>query len=187
MSKKLPTGAFTTEIVRCVYVAVEEKQSASMAEDSKKEYHVTILIPEDSKTMEKLEKAFDEAVEAGFSIWKTKKKPTTVQFENLVRSYEDVESLADKEYAQNKYVLKLHTEYEIPVFDQDYNGLPRKVCYSGMNARIGGMFKAYANDKGRGMTTYLNMVMFIEGGEQIATEKNYKAWFDEDTEEDDLL
>jgi len=161
-------GRFTTEKpLRCVYVALKDKVPAIAGSDNL-EYQLSILIPQDdSETLELLQTAFVEASNKGTDIWDGK-KPSEGKgtFQNLVKCPGD----DDPEWKKGHYILKLKSIKEsIPCYSGNMEPCKPETIKNGDYVRVCGTFAPYNNKQfgARGISVYLNSVLYISQGERI--------------------
>lgn len=168
--------------VRLVYIHLKEK-SAPPGSDTPR-FNVCMLIDkDDTYTLDKLRKAYDDAVAQGklkCDIWK-KKKPAGLTFDGLLR---DMEEDSEAEWAENKWGINPKTDYDVKVVDRQGKPVELDDCYNGMYARVSISSYFYGHPAGgKGVAWNLNSIQMLKGGEVI--EMNYDPSADYDNEDDD--
>jgi len=162
---------------KCVYTHLGEKVPSLSGGE---EFQTTILIPEDDgETLNILRASFDEALKKSHDTWGA--KPGTVgkcKFEDVVKPISQ-----DYDWATSYLTLKLKsTRDSIPCINASKEYIDAKSIKNGDIISVAGYFWAYNVNNIRGVTGYLESVLFIAKGEYIdCGEKKdvMEQWFPE--------
>jgi hypothetical protein len=171
-----------TGLVQLVYISLKEK-TAAPGSDVKK-YNVCVLVDKnDEYSLNKLEEAYNQAVEEGKqSLWKGK-KPVELTFAKNIKWGPDEK---DADFYQDKWYFNPKTDYEVPVIDQENNEISYDDCYDGMLARVSVIAYPFSHPSGgKGVGWILRGIQFWPGGEKIDVGTDIKSDFS--NENDDFV
>lgn len=181
MSNENKTKVVTGE-VRLSYANVWEPKSIN---GGKEKYSVSIIIPkQDQKTIEKIEKAVDAAIEEGLSKFNGK-KPNKSAIKLPLRDG-DVEK-DDPAYA-DAYFLNANSLTAPQIVDKNVEPiLDRSEVYSGVYARVSINFYAYNVNGNKGVAVGLGNIQKMRDGQPLGNRSNASDDFDAVDEDDDFL
>ncbi|WP_204195357.1 DUF2815 family protein [Staphylococcus sp. GFQ9D221P] len=169
--------------VRASYAHIFEPHS--MNEDVPKKYSVSIIIPKsDTQMIETIEKAIEEAKEAGKGKWNGK-VPNNLK--TPLRDG-DIDREDDPNY-ENAYFLNATSQTQPGVVDQNKIRLTEPgALVSGDYIRASINFYGYNANGNKGIAAGLNNIQLVEKGEPLSGASNAEDDFDElDSDDDDLL
>lgn len=171
-----------TSTHRLSYVHLKEPKAF---EDEKPKYSVTILIPKDHPDVAKIEKTIKALYQANADNFKGIKM-TSKNFNYPLRDGDEYfeEHPENPEYEGMMYI-KSSSVSRPQLFDADKNEIfDAEEIYSGCFARASLKFFAYW-EKGKGVSSFLNSVMFIKDGERFGSSNTADPDdFDEEDETD---
>ncbi|MDW3976923.1 DUF2815 family protein [Staphylococcus saprophyticus] len=169
--------------VRASYAHIFEPHS--MNEDAPKKYSVSLIIPKsDTQMIETIEKAIEEAKEAGKGKWNGK-VPNNLK--TTLRDG-DIDREDDPNY-ENAYFLNATSQTQPGVVDQNKIRLTEPgALVSGDYIRASINFYGYNANGNKGIAAGLNNIQLVEKGEPLSGASNAEDDFDElDSDDDDLL
>lgn len=159
-------GKFVTGTLRASYVHLVEPKAF---EDEKPKYSVTLLIPKDHPDVAKIEKIIKKLYDANAENFKGIKM-TSKNFNYPLRDGDEYfeEHPENPEYEGHMYI-KSSSVSRPQLFDADKNEIfdPAEI-YSGAWIRASLKLFAY-HEKGKGVSSFLNSVMFIKDGERFGS------------------
>ncbi|WP_100065009.1 DUF2815 family protein [Miniphocaeibacter massiliensis] len=170
-----------TGTVRLSYANVWEPKSIN---GSKEKYSVSIIIPKsDTKTIEKIEKAIDAAIEDGIGKFGGK-KPNKKALKLPLRDG-DIEK--DDEAYQDAYFINANSMTAPQIVDASVEPiLDRSEVYSGVYARVSINFYAFNVNGNKGIACGLGNIQKIKDGEPLGARTNASEDF-ESFNDDDFL
>ncbi|MGL4568163.1 MAG: DUF2815 family protein, partial [Fusobacteriaceae bacterium] len=165
--------------VRFSYAHVFEPNAM---EGNDPKYSVSVIIPKSDKaTLDKIEKAVEEAKEAGKAKWGGK-IPATLK---LPLRDGDTERPDDEVYA-GSYFLNASSPNRPGLVDKDMNDIiSKEEFYSGCYGRASINFYAFAVSGSRGIAAGLNNLQKLEDGERLSGGASAQDDFGSDS--DDIL
>ena len=168
--------------VRLSYANLWEPKSIN---GGKEKYSVSIIIPKsDQKTIEKIEKAIDAAIEEGIGKFGGK-KPNKKTLKLPLRDG-DIEK--DDEAYRDSYFVNANSLTAPQIVDRNVEPiLDRSEIYSGVYARVSINFYAFNVNGNKGVAVGLGNVQKIRDGEPLGGRTNASADFDALDVEDDFL
>lgn len=172
-----------TGTVRLSYCHVWEPHSV---QGGKEKYSVSIIIPKsDTKTIEKIEKAVDAAIEEGIGKFGGK-KPNKAALKLPLRDG-DIEK--DDEAYKDSYFVNANSMTAPQIVDGNVEPiLDRSEVYSGVYARVSISFYAFNVNGNKGIACGLGNIQKIKDGEPLGGGKVSAAnEFDSIYEDDDFL
>ncbi|MDW4093347.1 DUF2815 family protein [Staphylococcus saprophyticus] len=181
-AKQIGTKVITGK-VRASYAHIFEPHS--MNEDAPKKYSVSLIIPKsDTQMIETIEKAIEEAKEAGKGKWNGK-VPNNLK--TPLRDG-DIDREDDPNY-ENAYFLNATSQTQPGVVDQNKIRLTEPgALVSGDYIRAAINFYGYNANGNKGIAAGLNNIQLVEKGEPLSGASNAEDDFDElDSDDDDLL
>lgn len=165
MSNQVNSTKVVTGKVRFCYVNVFEP--TAMNEGDTPKYNICILIPKnDTKTVDKINKAIEAAKQAGKAkiADKNGKIPSTLKLP--LRDGDDERS--DDPAFENCYFINANSNRKPSIVDRDLNPIMEKEeFYSGCYGRASINFYAF-NVQSKGIATGLNNLQKLEDGEMLA-------------------
>ncbi|AMG33643.1 DUF2815 family protein [Staphylococcus saprophyticus] len=181
-AKQIGTKVITGK-VRASYAHIFEPHS--MNEDAPKKYSVSLIIPKsDTQMIETIEKAIEEAKEAGKGKWNGK-VPNNLK--TPLRDG-DIDREDDPNY-ENAYFLNATSQTQPGVVDQNKIRLTEPgALVSGDYIRASINFYGYNANGNKGIAAGLNNIQLVEKGEPLSGASNAEDDFAElDSDDDDLL
>lgn len=172
-----------TGTVRLSYAHVWEPHSV---QGGKEKYSVSIIIPKsDTKTIEKIEKAVDAAIEEGIGKFGGK-KPNRAALKLPLRDG-DIEK--DDEAYKDSYFVNANSMTAPQIVDGNVEPiLDRSEVYSGVYARVSISFYAFNVNGNKGIACGLGNIQKVKDGEPLGGGKVSAAnEFDSIYEDDDFL
>ncbi|MFM1524464.1 MULTISPECIES: DUF2815 family protein [Helcococcus] len=168
--------------VRLSYANLWEPKSIN---GGKEKYSVSIIIPKsDQKTIEKIERAIDAAIEEGIGKFGGK-KPNKKTLKLPLRDG-DIEK--DDEAYQDSYFVNANSLTAPQIVDRNVEPIfDRSEIYSGVYARVSINFYAFNVNGNKGVAVGLGNVQKIRDGEPLGGRTNASADFDALDVEDDFL
>ena len=165
MSNQVNSTKVVTGKVRFCYVNVFEP--TAMNEGDTPKYNICILIPKnDTKTVDKINKAIEAAKQAGKAkiADKNGKIPSTLKLP--LRDGDDERS--DDPAFENCYFINANSSRKPSIVDRDLNPIMEKEeFYSGCYGRASINFYAF-NVSSKGIAAGLNNLQKLEDGEMLA-------------------
>ncbi len=171
-----------TGTVRLSYAHVWEPHSV---QGGKEKYSVSIIIPKsDTKTIEKIEKAVDAAIEEGIGKFGGK-KPNKAALKLPLRDG-DVEK--DDEAYKDSYFVNANSLTPPHIVDGNVEPiLDRSEVYSGVYARVSITFYAFNVNGNKGVACGLGNIQKIKDGEPLGGRSSAADDFESLYEDDDFL
>lgn len=168
--------------VRLSYANVWEPKSIN---GGKEKYSVSIIIPKsDQKTIEKIEKAIDAAIEEGLGKFGGK-KPNKKAIKLSLRDG-DVEK--DDEAYKDAYFVNANSMTAPQIVDMKVEPiLDRSEIYSGVYARVSLSFYAFNVNGNKGVACGLRNIQKIKDGEPLGGKTSASEDFDALDADDDFL
>lgn len=168
--------------VRLSYANVWEPKSIN---GGKEKYSVSIIIPKsDQKTIEKIEKAIDAAIEEGLGKFGGK-KPNKKAIKLPLRDG-DVEK--DDEAYKDAYFVNANSMTAPQIVDMKVEPiLDRSEIYSGVYARVSLSFYAFNVNGNKGVACGLRNIQKIKDGEPLGGKTSASEDFDALDADDDFL
>lgn len=162
MANSIPTKVVTGKVRFC-YAHVFEPTSVGDDETNKK-YSVSILIPkDDTKTIEKIKAAIEEAAKAGASKFGGKVP------KNLKTPLRDGDEERDDEVYEGCMFLTANSGTKPGIVDKDLNPILNKdEFYSGCYGRASINFFAYNTNGAKGIACGLQNLQKLEDGERLS-------------------
>ena len=178
MATKCVTGK-----VRFSYVNIFKSRSFREGQEAK--YSICLLIPEeDEKTVRKIRKAIDEAVQEGIASKWGGKKPKNLRLPLRDGDEERADEAAEYE---GMYFMNANSNTKPGIVDKDLNEIldPDEV-YSGCWGRASVNFFAYDSNGNRGIGCGLNNIQKLKDGERLgAARASAEDDFSDDYEDDE--
>ena len=177
MATKVITG-----LVRFSYVNIFRSRAFRKGQDAK--YSICLLIPkDDTKTLDKIRDAVDEAIEQGVSSKWGGKKPKNLHLP--LRDGDEERADEAPEY-EGMYFLNASSTQKPGIIDRDRNEIldPDEV-YSGSWGRASINFFPYDSNGNKGVGVGLNNIQKIKDGEHLgaaraSAEDDFADDFDDD-------
>nr|WP_330368081.1 DUF2815 family protein [Butyrivibrio sp. MB2005] len=161
MSKIMNNVRVVTNTVRASYVHVATPQSIN---GSDPKYSVSVIIDKDDKeTIANINKAIDNAIEAGISKFGGK-KPNKAALKLPLRDG-DVER--DDPAYENAFFVNCNNKTQPQVIDADHNVLDPAAIYSGCYVKVSIQFYAFNTNGNKGVAASLGNIQFIRDGESL--------------------
>lgn len=182
MSNMNKTKVITGE-VRLSYANVWEPKSIN---GGKERYSVSVIIPKsDQKTIEKIEKAVDAAIDEGLSKFNGK-KPNKKAIKLPLR---DGDTEKDDEAYADAYFLNANSMTAPQIVDRNVEPiLDRSEVYSGVYARVSLNFYAYNVNGNKGVAVGLGNIQKLRDGQPLGNRSNAAYDFDAmDDDDEDFL
>lgn len=179
MSNIKKTKVVTGE-VRLSYANVWEPKSIN---GSKERYSVSVIIPKsDQKTIEKIEKAVDSAIDEGLSKFNGK-KPNKKAIKLPLRNGDTEKD--DEAYA-DAYFLNANSMTAPQIVDKNVEPiLDRSEVYSGVYARVSLNFYAYNVNGNKGVAVGLGNIQKTRDGQPLGNRSNATDDFDNMNDDDE--
>ena len=178
MATKCVTGK-----VRFSYVNIFKSRSFREGQEAK--YSICLLIPkDDEKTVRKIQKAIDEAVQEGIASKWGGKKPKNLRLPLRDGDEERADEAAEYE---GMYFMNANSNTKPGIVDKDLNEIldPDEV-YSGCWGRASVNFFAYDSNGNRGIGCGLNNIQKLKDGERLgAARASAEDDFSDDYEDDE--
>lgn len=178
MATKVITG-----LVRFSYVNIFRSRAFRDGQDAK--YSICLLIPkDDTKTLDKIQDAMDEAIEQGMSSKWGGKKPKNLHLP--LRDGDEERADEAPEY-KGMYFLNANSTQKPGIIDRDRNEiLDADEVYSGCWGRASINFFPYDSNGNRGVGVGLNNIQKIKDGERLgASRASAEADFADDFDDDE--
>lgn len=177
MKTKVVTG-----LVRLSFAHVWEPHSI---QGGKEKYSVSLIIPkDDTKTVEKIERAVDAAIEEGIGKF-SGKKPKKATLKLPLRDG-DVEK--DDDAYKNSYFVNANSLTAPQIVDGNVEPiLDRSEVYSGVYARVSLTFYAFNVNGNKGVACGLGNIQKVKDGEPLGGGRKNAAEDFESLEDDDFL
>lgn len=171
-----------TGTVRLSYANLWEPKSIN---GGKKKYSVSVIIPKsDQRTIEKIERAVDAAIEEGIGKFGGK-KPNKKTIKLPLRDG-DVEK--DDEAYKDAYFINANSMTAPQIVDANVELiLDRSEIYSGVYARVSLNFYAFNVNGNKGVACGLGNVQKVRDGEPLGGRTNASEEFEVLDVEDDFL
>jgi len=171
MSKKVVTG-----VVRLSYAHVWEP--AKIGENGKEKYSVSLIIrKDDTETLNKINKAIDDAIEEGVNTKFGGKKPNKAALKLPLR---DGLEKDDPAY-ENAFFVNANSNTAPQIVDKNVEPiLDRGECVSGDYARVSISFYAYNVNGNKGVACGLGNIQVIRKGEPLGGKSNATSDFNDD-------
>ncbi|MBQ7850449.1 MAG: DUF2815 family protein [Clostridia bacterium] len=153
-----------TDKVRFSYVNIFKSRSFREGQEAK--YSICLLIPkDDKKTVSKIQKAIDEAVQEGIASKWGGKKPKNLRLPLRDGDEERADEAAEYE---GMYFMNANSNTKPGIVDKDLNEIldPDEV-YSGCWGRASVNFFAYDSNGNRGIGCGLNNIQKLKDGERL--------------------
>lgn len=169
--------------VRFSYVHVFKPWAGNEGQEPK--YSVCVLIPKsDKKTLEKIQKAIEEAKQEGKEVWGGK---IPAKISTPLRDGD--EERPDQPEFRGHYFFNANSKYKPGLVDKNLDPiLDESEFYSGCYGRVSVNFYPYNVSGNRGIAAGLNNIQKLADGEPLGgrtrPEDDFDVWEDE---EDDLL
>lgn len=168
MSKKVVTG-----VVRLSYAHVWE--AAKIGENGKEKFSVSLIISEDDKeTLDKINKAIEEAIQEGVNTKFGGKRPNQAALKLPLRSGDEKD---DPAY-EHAYFLNANSNTAPQIVDKECQPiLDRGECVSGDYARVSITFYPYNVNGNKGVACGLGNIQVIRKGEPLGGKSNAQTDF----------
>ena len=168
--------------VRLSYANVWEPKSIN---GGKERYSISVIIPKsDQKTIEKIEKVVDAAIEEGIGKFGGK-KPNKNAIKLPMRDG-DIEK-EDEAYA-DAYFLNANSQTPPQIVDRNVEPiLDRSEVYSGVYARVSLNFYAYNVNGNKGIAVGLGNIQKLRDGQPLGNRSNAADDFDAMDDDEDFL
>lgn len=178
------TTKVVTGKVRFSYTSVFEPKAVNEGDTPK--YSVCIIIPkDDTKTIEKINKAIEAAKIAGKAKIADKNGKIPSNIKTPLRDGDD--ERADDPAFENCYFLNASSTRKPSIVDKDMNPImDRDEFYSGCYGRVSLNFYAF-NVQSKGVAAGLNNLQKLEDGEHLAGGTSAEEDFGGENEWDDDL
>lgn len=154
-----------TGIVRLSFANVWEPKSIN---GGKPKYSASIIIPKnDTKTVEDINRAIDNAIEAG-----TDKLGSNVSKSALKLPLRDGDTENDNAAYRNSYFINANSAYAPKIVDRALNPIENKAeVYSGCYVRVSLNFYAYNYNGNKGIACGLGNIQKIRDGERLGKKR----------------
>ena len=155
LNTKVVTGS-----VKLNYVNIKEARSNQLSSEPK--YSITIIIPKESNTMDKIYEGIYNATKNGLYIWGGKVP------DNLISCLKDGDATGRKEY-EDSFYINATSKYRPQVVDKDLKILSPDELYNGCLGRVSINFYPYNHkDSGNcGISCELLNLQKLKDGEKI--------------------
>ena len=155
LNTKVVTGS-----VKLNYVNIKEARSNALSSEPK--YSITIIIPKESNTMDKIYEGIYNATKNGLGIWGGKVP------DNLITCLKDGDATGRKEY-EDSFYINATSKYRPQVVDKDLKILSPDELYNGCLGRVSINFYPYNHkDSGNcGISCELLNLQKLKDGEKI--------------------
>ncbi len=181
MRNEKTTRVVTGKETRLSYCHVWEPSSIN---NGPERYSVSVLIPKtDTKTIEAINKAIDNAIEEGANRFGGK-KPNKAALKLPLR---DGDTERDDEAYKGHYFINANSKTAPQVVDKELNPiLDRDEVYSGCYARVSLSFYAFNSNGNKGVACGLGNIQKIKDGNPLGGRNSAADDFKSDDDEDFL-
>lgn len=171
-----------TGTVRLSYANVWEPKSIN---GGKEKYSVSVIIPKsDTKTLEKIEKAIDAAIEEGLGKFGGK-KPNKKAIKLPLR---DGDLEKDDEAYKDAYFVNANSLTAPQIVDSNVEPImDRSEVYSGVYGRVSLNFYAFNVNGNKGVACGLGNIQKVKDGEPLGGRTSANEDFDALDDDDDFL
>ncbi|MDO5018633.1 MAG: DUF2815 family protein [Lagierella massiliensis] len=168
--------------VRLSYANVWEPKSIN---GGKERYSVSVIIPKkDQRTIDKIEKAVEAAIEEGLSKFNGKKPNKKV----IKLPLRDGDTEKDDPAYEDSYFLNANSMTAPQIVDKNVEPiLDRSEVYSGVYARVSLNFYAYNVNGNKGIAVGLGNIQKLRDGEPLGNMSTAVDDFDAIDNDDDFL